>query len=110
MRKPHDGRSGGIGALECDTTIRYHSTVKRKHQRTLELIFARPVSANVRWADIEALFVEMGGQVAEREGSRVLVRLFGDRRVFHRPHPEPKTDKGAVESIRKWFEDHGVKP
>jgi hypothetical protein len=84
--------------------------MKRKHQRTLELIFARPVSANVRWADIEALFVELGGQIAEREGSRVLVRLFADRRVFHRPHPEPTTDKGAVESIRKWLEDHGVKP
>jgi hypothetical protein len=49
--------------------------MKRKHQRTLELIFARPVSANVRWANIEALFVEMGGQVPEREGWRVLVRL-----------------------------------
>ncbi|MCA3166967.1 MAG: type II toxin-antitoxin system HicA family toxin, partial [Burkholderiales bacterium] len=55
-------------------------------------------------------FVELGGQIAEREGSRVLVRLFADRRVFHRPHPEPTTDKGAVESIRKWLEDHGVKP
>ena len=59
-----------------------------------------------------ALFVEMGGRIAEREGSRVLVlvRLFGDRRVFHRPQPEPTPDKGAVESIRKWLEDHGVKP
>jgi len=87
--------------------------MKRKHQRTLELIFTRPVSANVRWLDIEALFIELGGQVAEREGSRVLVRLFGDRRVFHRPHLEPMkptTDKGAVESIHKWLEDHGVKP
>jgi hypothetical protein len=84
--------------------------MKRKHQRTLELIFARPVSANIRWADIEVLFIELGAQVAEREGSRVLVRLFGDRRVFHRPHPESTTDKGAVEAIRKWLEDHGVKP
>lgn len=84
--------------------------MKRKHQCILALIFSRPVSANVRWADIEALFVELGGQVAEREGSRVLVRLFGDRRVFHRPHPESTTDKGAVESIRKWLENHGVKP
>jgi len=84
--------------------------LKRQHQRTLELIFARPVSANVRWADIEALFVELGGQVAEREGSRVLVRLFGDRRVFHRLHPVPTTDKGAVEAVRKWLEEHGVKP
>lgn len=84
--------------------------MKRKHAKTLELIFSRPVSGNVRWADIEALFIELGAQVAEREGSRVLVRLFNDRRVFHRPHPEPTSDKGAVESIRKWLEDNGVKP
>jgi len=84
--------------------------MKRKYHRVLTLIFSRPVSANIRWADIEALFIELGGEVSEREGSRVLVRLFGERRVFHRPHPEPTTDKGAVESIRKWLEDHGVKP
>lgn len=84
--------------------------MKRQHRRTLELIFARPVSANIRWHDIEALFVALGAQVAEREGSRILVRLFGDRRVFHRPHPAPSTDKGAIESIRKWLEEHGVKP
>lgn len=84
--------------------------MKRKHAKTLELIFSRPVSGNVRWSDIEALFIELGAQIAEREGSRVLVRLFNDRRVFHRPHPEPTTDKGAVESIRKWLEDNGVKP
>ncbi|MES2128236.1 MAG: type II toxin-antitoxin system HicA family toxin [Pseudomonadota bacterium] len=84
--------------------------MKRKHHRTLALIFSRPASANIRWADIEALFTELGGRVEEREGSRVLVRLFGERRVFHRPHPEPTTDKGALEAIRKWFDDHGVKP
>lgn len=84
--------------------------MKRKHAKTLELIFSRPASGNVRWPDIEALFIELGGQVSEREGSRVLVRLFSDRRVFHRPHPEPTTDKGAVESIRKWLEENGVKP
>ena len=84
--------------------------LKRKHSATLELIFSRPVSANVRWADVEALFKELGADISEREGSRVLVRLFGERRVFHRPHPSPRTDKGAVESIRKWLEEHGVRP
>ena len=84
--------------------------MKRRHQRTLELLFSRPVSGNLRWADVENLFLELGAEVSEREGSRVLVRLFGERRVFHRPHPEPTTDKGAVESIRKWLDDHGVKP
>ena len=84
--------------------------MKRKHQRTLELIFSRPTSANVRSSDIEALFIELGGLLSEREGSRLLVRLFNERRVFHRPHPEPTTDKGAIEAIRKWLEANGVRP
>lgn len=76
----------------------------------MELIFARPVSGNVRWADIEALFRELGAEIEEREGSRVEVYLFGMVRVFHRPHPSPDTDKGAVTTIRKWLENHGVMP
>ncbi len=84
--------------------------MKRKHLRTLELIYARPVSANIRWADIEALFIELGAEMAEREGSRVEIFLFSMVRVFHRPHPSPDTDKGAVASIRKWLEENGVKP
>jgi hypothetical protein len=74
------------------------------------LIHARPVSANIRWADIEALFVELGAEIAEREGSRVEVFLFGVVRVFHRPHPSPDTDKGAVAAIRKWLDENEVKP
>ena len=82
--------------------------MKRKHQRTLERIFTRPTSGNVQWRDVEALFVELGAEVSEREGSRVAVVLFEEVRVFHRPHPSPNTDKGAVASIRKWLEQHGV--
>ena len=48
--------------------------------------------------------------LSEREGSRIGVKLFGEVRVFHRPHPSPDTDKGAVESIRKWLEYNEVKP
>ena len=84
--------------------------MKLKHQRTLELIFSRPVSGSLPWRDIEALFQELGGDVSERAGSRVAVVLFGEVRVFHRPHPSPDTDNGAVASIRKWFEEHGVTP
>jgi len=84
--------------------------MKRKSSNTLALIFARPVSGSIKWRDIESLFVDMGAQVSEREGSRIGVKLFGEVRVFHRPHPSPDTDKGAVESIRKWLEKNGVKP
>ena len=84
--------------------------MRRKHRRTVEPIFIRPTSANIQWRDIEALFVELGAEVSEREGSRVAVVLFDEVRVFHRPHPSPNTDKGAVASIRKWLEQHGVEP
>jgi len=83
--------------------------VKRKHQKTLELIFARPASANIHWRDIEALLKELGAEISEREGSRVGVYLFGEIRVFHRPHPSPCTDKGAVASIREWLKRNGIK-
>lgn len=84
--------------------------MKRKHQRTVELIYSRPVSANVRWSDVEALFKALGAEIAEREGSRIEVFLFGVVRIFHRPHPSPDTDKGAVASIRRWLEENEVKP
>ena len=61
-------------------------------------------------ADIEALFLELGADISEREGSRIAVVLFDEVRVFHRPHPSPDTDKGAVANIREWFEQHGVAP
>jgi hypothetical protein len=64
----------------------------------------------VRWSDVEALLLALGAEISEREGSRVGVYLFGEVRVFHRPHPSPDTDKGAVTSIRKWLESHGVRP
>jgi len=84
--------------------------MKRKNQKILELIFHRPVSGNIKWADIESLFIELGAEISEREGSRVGVRLFNTRKVFHRPHPSPKTDKGAVASIRGWLKENEVIP
>jgi len=84
--------------------------MKLKHKRTLELIFARPVSGNIRWDDIVSLFRELGAEIKEREGSREEVFLFGQVRVYHRPHPRPDTDKGAVVSSRRRLEQHGVKP
>ena len=82
--------------------------MKRKHEKTLEKIYNRPTSGNISWSDIESLFIGLGGDVSERAGSRVAVVLFGEVRVFHRPHPSPNTDKGAIASIRKWLEENKV--
>ncbi|UPG96325.1 type II toxin-antitoxin system HicA family toxin [Luteibacter aegosomatissinici] len=79
-----------------------------RHQRTLDLIATRPTSGNVKWADIVALLRHLGASLREAEGSRITVLLFGEVRVFHRPHPSPDTDKGAVADIRKWLYRNGV--
>lgn len=81
-----------------------------KHRRTLEAIFARPTRANIRWSDVEALVRAQGGLVLEREGSRVAFVLNGVRAVFHRPHPQPTTRKSAVEAVRLFLMNAGLKP
>lgn len=85
-------------------------SMKGKHLATLQAIYARPVSGTIRWKEIEALFVALGAEIQEREGSRVAVIWNGQVSVYHRPHPSPETDKGAVASVRKWLEANGVKP
>ena len=84
--------------------------MKRKHLKTFELIFHRPVSGNIKWKEIEAFLISLGGETVEREGSRLEIYLFGVVKIFHRPHPSPDTDKGAVSAIRKWLEENGVTP
>lgn len=84
--------------------------MKRRHARVLAAIFSHPTSGSIRWKDVEALFIELGAEITERQGSRVGVRLFGERRVFHRPHPGPEADKGAVAGIREWLRANGVEP
>jgi len=57
--------------------------MKKKHQKTLVLIYARPTSGNINWVDIESLFAALGAKVTERAGSRIAVVLFDEVRVFH---------------------------
>lgn len=52
-----------------------------------------------KWTDIEQLFLELGADIEEREGSRVGVFLFGVVKVFHRPHPSPDTDKRRISRL-----------
>jgi hypothetical protein len=84
--------------------------VRGRHRKTLEAIFADPVRANVPWAEVEALFIAAGASVSEGRGSRVRVSLNDVDAVFHRPHPEKETDKGALKSVRRFLGEAGVLP
>mgnify|MGYP001129743740 CR=1 FL=1 len=82
--------------------------MNRKQQRTISAIFNDPVRSNIPWLDIEELFRGLGAEVSEGSGSRVRVYLNGVRAVFHRPHPEKETDKGAVKSVRRFLQEAGI--
>lgn len=81
-----------------------------KHEKTLAAIFAEPVRANVKWQAIESLLRHQGAEITEGSGSRVRVYLNGVRATFHRPHPSPHTDKGALLSVRRFLIEAGVAP
>ena len=83
--------------------------LNKKHQRVLDSIFADPVKSNVIWNDIEKLLLSLGTEISEGSGSRVRLYLNGVRAVFHRPHPQKETDKGALKSMRRFLIETGVK-
>ena len=83
--------------------------MKRKHRRTLAAIYN--VQANLDWADVEALFVELGADLRERAGSRVRFRFpDGTRAVFHEPHPTSETGRATVREVMNLLKRMGVEP
>lgn len=81
-----------------------------KHRGTLVAIFENPARANIVWRDIESMLEAAGAEISEGSGSRVRIALNGVRAVFHRPHPQKETDKGAVKSMRRFLIEAGINP
>ena len=79
-----------------------------KQRKTLAEIFKSPASSNIAWTDIESLLVALGAENSEGNGSRVRIKLNTEKAVFHRPHPQKETEKGAVASMRRFLENAGV--
>jgi hypothetical protein len=84
--------------------------VNARHRKTLAAVFARPTSASVVFADIEALVRALGGTVTEREGSRVRIELGGHTWRCHRPHPGKEAKRYQVEEARELLERAGARP
>lgn len=81
-----------------------------KHRKTLRAIFTKPTSPSIVFSDIEALLVALGGQVHEREGSRVKITIKGEQWRCHRPHPGKEAKRYQVEEIRELLERIGEQP
>jgi len=81
-----------------------------RHRKTLEAVYERPTRADVGWREVVSLMKALGTEITEGRGSRVRFALNGVRAVFHRPHPRPDMVKGAVEALRDYLTEAGVKP
>jgi HicA toxin of bacterial toxin-antitoxin, len=81
-----------------------------KHRRTLEAVFAEPVSGTINWADIESLLIWAGASVLEGRGSRVRFVCGHEVESFHTPHPAKEAKRYQVRAARDFLERIGVNP
>ncbi|PNU05475.1 type II toxin-antitoxin system HicA family toxin [Novosphingobium guangzhouense] len=81
-----------------------------KHKRTLEAIWADPVSATIVFADIEKLLVALGVTVKEGKGSGVkFYGPQGEYLSFHRPHPGKEAKPYQIRGFREYLIQLGHK-
>lgn len=84
--------------------------MNKKQRQTLIEVFILPVRSDIKWTSIENLFKALGAEVSQGRGSRVRVSLNGVKAVFHEPHPEKETDKGAVKAVKEFLVNADIKP
>jgi len=84
--------------------------MNKKQRQTLNRILEKPERLDISWTNIESLFIALGAEISEGRGSRVRVVLKDVKAVFHRPHPDRVTEKGAVKSVRRFLKEAGVLP
>ena len=84
--------------------------MNKKQRQTLKAVFSLPVRSDIKWTTIENLFKALGAEVSQGKGSRIRVSLNGVKAVFHEPHPEKETDKGAVKAVKEFLVNAEIKP
>jgi hypothetical protein len=83
-------------------------SMNHKHRKVLHALFAHPVSANISPGAVESVFQELGGDIEQRHGGRIGVRLNGHFAEFH--HPQHALHPDEVRNMRKFLEQAGVDP
>lgn len=81
-----------------------------KNRKTFAAIFTKPTPASIFFSEIESLVKALGGEVMEREGSRVKITLLTEQWHCHRPYPGKEAKRYQVEEARELFERVGMKP
>ncbi|MEG9884927.1 MAG: type II toxin-antitoxin system HicA family toxin [Hyphomicrobiales bacterium] len=91
-------------------SVTYIAIMNSKHKKTLSVVFGKPTSGTIDWADIEALLIAAGVEVVEGSGSRVRFRKGDETEIFHRPHPGKEAKRYQVKAARDFLIRIGVTP
>jgi hypothetical protein len=78
------------------TPAKDHSSVTGSDRRTLNAIFRHPLSHNLGWSDVVALF-ETIGEVEERANNEFSFRVGGVHHLMHKPHTKDLTAPEVIE-------------
>ena len=78
------------------------------HRRTLEALFAHPVSSNLDPKHVFAALEDLGAEVSRGGHGQVIVRLNGHTQGFHDTHHS--LSKEEVAAVRKFLVAAGVNP
>jgi hypothetical protein len=84
--------------------------MKNSHKKTLQKIFANPQTGQINWKDIDALFLSLGVEKSQGNGSRVHFFYKDEMITFHVPHSRKEAQKYQVKYAKKFLETIGVKP
>ncbi|MFJ4346716.1 type II toxin-antitoxin system HicA family toxin [Pseudomonas sp. NPDC089401] len=79
-----------------------------RYRKIYDAIFRAPTTASLAFAEVEALVLHLGGQVLERQGSRVKLVLGGQIWRCHRPHPGKEAKRYQIEEAREFLLRAGV--
>lgn len=79
-----------------------------RYRKIYDAIFKAPTTASLAFSEVEALLLHLGGQVLERQGSRVRRVLGGQSFRCHRPHPGKEAKRYQIEEAREFLLRAGV--
>ena len=84
--------------------------IDAKHRRTLEELFAHPISMNIDFWKVVNLFEDLGADVEDTKKDHVKVKLNGVEASFPRPHKKNIDSKHGIVAIRDFLKQAGVTP
>ncbi|WP_251961741.1 type II toxin-antitoxin system HicA family toxin [Pseudomonas sp. Marseille-Q5299] len=80
-----------------------------RYRKILDAILRTPTTSSLAFSEIETLVLHLGGQVLERQGSRVKLVLGGQCWRCHRHHPGKEARRYQIEEAREFLLRAGVK-